>query len=74
MKYEDSRVKGIGKNTLRELEQLAMKASYALRLRGGIDVRGNDDIDFPEVHVYSIQAMLEYAYRLGREEAVEAKA
>ena len=53
---------------LKELEQIAMTASYSLNERGGIDMRHNDREDFPEIEISSIQAMLEDAYRLGLED------
>ena len=34
---------------LKELEQIAMTASYSLNERGGIDMRHNDREDFPEI-------------------------
>ena len=66
MKYEDSKVKGISKKTLRVLEQIAMEADYNLEMRGGIDGRNNDSEDFPEISICAIQAMLEKAYLLGK--------
>ena len=51
-----------------ELEKIAMTASYALKERGGIDMRHNDREDFPEIEIASIQVMLEDAYRLGLED------
>ena len=48
MKYEDSKVKGISRKTLRALEQIAMDADYGLELRGGIEGRNNDSEDFPK--------------------------
>ena len=56
----------LNKKTLKELERIAMRASYTLQQRGGIDGRSNDDEDFPEISVLAIQAMLEEAYNLGR--------
>ena len=66
MKYEDSKVKGISKKTLRALERIALEADYGLELRGGIEGRNNDSEDFPEVSIYAIQTMLEKAYLLGK--------
>lgn len=59
MKYENSKVKGIRKKTLRTLEQIALSASYALELRGGIEARNNDSEDFQDISVIAIQEMLE---------------
>ena len=68
MKYENSKVKGIDRKTLKTLEQIAMAASYALESRGGIEDRDNDDEDYIEISVNAIQTMLEKAYLLGKEE------
>ena len=69
MKYEDSKVKGISKKTLRALERISMEADYSLEMRGGIDGRSNDIEDFPEVSICAIQRMLEQAYLLGKADA-----
>ena len=53
---------------MEELEKIAMRASYTLKERGGIDMRHNDREDFPEIEIASIQVMLEDAYRLGLED------
>ena len=66
MKYENSKVEGISRETLKALEQIAMEASYSLAERGGIDCRNNDDEDFQELSIYAIQKMLEKAYLLGK--------
>ena len=58
----------LNKKTMKELERIAMKASLSLQQRGGIDGRMNDEEDFPEISIYSIQAMLEEAYNLGRKD------
>ena len=68
MKYENSKVKGIDRKTLKALEQIAMNASCALEMRGGIESRDNDEEDHIEVSVNAIQTMLEKAYLLGKEE------
>ncbi|MBR1685433.1 MAG: hypothetical protein IJ708_09885 [Clostridia bacterium] len=69
MKYEDSKVMDISKETLRALERIAMDADYGLELRGGIEGRSNDAEDFPEVSICAIQRMLEQAYLLGKADA-----
>lgn len=71
MKYEDSKVKGISRKTLKVLEQIAMAADYGLELRGGIEGRNNDSEDFPEVSINAIQAMLEKAYLLGKADGMK---
>ena len=53
---------------MKELEQIAMTASYSLKERGGIDMRHSDREDFQEIEISSIQVMLEDAYRLGLED------
>ena len=67
------KVDGISRQTMRELERIAMDASYPLKLRGGIEGRGGDSEDFFDCSVYSIQRMLEEAYRLGRADAKNEK-
>lgn len=69
MKYEYMKVEGISRETLRKLEQIAMKASYTLGERGGLEDRNNDSEDFQELSVWSIREMLEQAYLLGKGEA-----
>lgn len=71
MKYEDSKVYGITKMTLRALEQIALESSYSLMERGGIEGRNNDTEDFPEISICAIQAMLEKAYLLGKAHGYE---
>ena len=58
----------LNKATLKELERIAMRASYNLEKRGGIDGRMNDAEDFPEISIYSIATMLANAYRFGYDE------
>ena len=71
MKYEDSKVKGISRKTLKALERIALEASYSLEERGGIEGRNNDIEDFPEVSILAIQAMLEKAYLLGKADGMK---
>ena len=68
MKYEEKKVRGVGRERRRALEQIAMEAGVTLQERGGIEERGNDSEDFLEVSILGIQRMLEEAYRLGRED------
>lgn len=72
MRYEDSKVNGISRNTLRKLEQIALAADYGLEVRGGIESRDNDTEDFPEVSIRAIQVMLERAYLLGKADGAKA--
>ena len=71
MKYEDRKVKGISRKTLKALERIALEASYSLEERGGIEGRNNDIEDFPEVSILAIQAMLEKAYLLGKADGMK---
>ena len=73
MKYEESKASGLGRQTLRELEQIAMRASYSLEERGGIEGRDSDWEDFPDISVNAIQTMLEEAYRLGLRDGKQAR-
>lgn len=60
--------KKLSRKTLEALEQIALAADYGLKCRGDIQSRDNDSEDYPEVSIRAIQAMLENAYRLGRED------
>ena len=73
MKYAETKVEGISGKTLEALERIALEADYALEARGGIEVRYNDEEDFPEIGVYALQKMLERAYLLGKAEGRNAK-
>lgn len=57
-----------GTKTDKKLEQIAMTADFALKQRGGLDIRRNDSEDFIELSVWGIQDMLRKAYELGRKE------
>ena len=65
-KYMHKKGTGLNSDTLGALERIARDHCYSLELRGGIDVRSNDAEDFPRISVWSLQEMLEQAYRLGR--------
>lgn len=54
--------------TFIKLEKIALEASISLQNRGDIACRWNDEEDFPEIAITSIQGMLEAAYRLGKED------
>ena len=71
MKYSENKINGISKKELEALEKIAMAASYTLKERGGIDTRNNDEEDFPEIGINSLQTMLEEAYRLGKANATK---
>lgn len=56
----------MNKNIEKALEKIAMEESYSIEERGGLDSRNNDDEDFMEISVTSLQRMLKRAYELGR--------
>lgn len=57
------------KATKKKLEKIAMDACWVIKDRGGLDEHGCDSEDFIETSVWSIQAMLEKAYELGKAES-----
>lgn len=57
----------------KQLVEIAKKHSYSIETRGDLESRYNDDEDFIEVSVWSIQAMLEDAYELGRKDSKKNK-
>lgn len=59
----------ISKATLKALEKIAMQESATIEGRGGLERKWNDTEDFPEVAVWSIEAMLVAAYKLGKQAA-----
>ena len=52
----------------KKLEQIAMAYSIEIQERGGLDERRNDREDFPEISIWSIQQILEEAYKAGLED------
>ena len=63
----------ISKKTLKALEKIAMEQNAAIEARGGLERKWNDEMDFPEIAVWSIEEMLIAAYQLGRKDAREGK-
>ena len=53
----------------KQLIEIAKKNSYSIEERGDLKTRNSDSADFIEMSVWSIQAMLEEAYELGRKAA-----
>lgn len=43
------------------------KHSRAVKMRGNLERRNNDSDDFLDISVWSLQAMLEKSYELGRQ-------
>lgn len=57
----------------KQLVEIAKKHSYSIETRGDLESRHNDDEDFIEMSVWSIQAMLEEAYELGKKDGKKNK-
>lgn len=57
----------------KQLVEIAKKNSYSIETRGDLESRHNDDEDFIELSVWSIQAMIEEAYELGKKSAKASK-
>ena len=72
MKYERTKGSGLSPKTLRALEQIAMNESALIYNRGGLEVKMNDDLDFPEIYIANLARMLERAYKLGRDDTLKA--
>ena len=53
----------------KQLIEIAKKNSYSIETRGDLETRNSDSEDFIEMSVWSIQAMLEEAYELGKKAA-----
>ena len=51
----------------RQLLEIAKKHSATIAERGDLKERGSDSEDFLELSVWSLKAMLEEAYQLGRQ-------
>ena len=49
----------------KELLEIAKKYSYAVKVRGDLECRDNDEDDFIEVSVWSLEKIIEEAYKLG---------
>lgn len=69
MKYCETTGTGLSRKQLQRIENIAMSKSHEIGWRGGLDKRNNDTEDFPEISIWSIQAMLEAAYKAGLEDA-----
>lgn len=50
----------------KELLEIAKKNSFAVETRGDLESRCNDEDDFIEVSVWSLEKMLEEAYKAGQ--------
>lgn len=61
----------ISKKTMNALEKIAMEKSSVIENRGGLERKWNNEEDFPEIAIWSIEEMLIAAYNLGRQDAKE---
>ena len=53
----------------KQLLNIAKELSYAVEMRGDLDSRMNDEEDFIDIAVWTLQEMLERAYQLGLSDA-----
>ena len=73
MKYIDEKGSGLSRKQLKKLENIAMASSYEIGQRGGLDFRHCDAEDFPNIHIGSVQRMIERAYKAGLEDGKAGK-
>ena len=53
----------------KQLLNIAKELSYTVETRGDLDSRMNDEEDFIDIAVWTLQEMLERAYQLGLSDA-----
>ena len=53
----------------KRLLNIAKEFSYTVEMRGDLDSRMNDEEDFIDIAVWTLQEMLERAYQLGLSDA-----
>lgn len=53
----------------KQLIEIAKRNSYSIEERGDLETRNSDSEDFIEMSMWSIKAMLEEAYELGKKAA-----
>lgn len=53
----------------KQLLNIAKELSYTVEMRGDLDSRMNDEEDFIDISVWTLQEMLERAYQLGLSDA-----
>lgn len=56
----------INPKIMKKLERIAMDHSVSVERRGGLEIRDNDDDDYVELSVWSIQTIIAEAYILGK--------
>ena len=54
------------KKEAKKIEEIAKQYIYAIEARGGLEARNNDDEDFFETSVWSLEAALKAAYEAGK--------
>lgn len=60
---------GLNRKQLIRIQNIAMGQGIEILERGGLGAMNNDREDFPEISIWSIQRMLEFAYKAGLEDA-----
>ena len=68
-----AQVVGDGVDLIIPIATLAAQCMVTIEGRGGLEYRGNDEEDFVDVSVGSIEAALQMAYELGLKNAKEAR-
>lgn len=66
-------LKPMNKKLKKQLYQIAAQCMVTIEGRGDLECRGNDEEDFVDVSVGSIEAALQMAYELGLKDAKEAR-
>ena len=54
------------KKEAKQIEEIAKKYIYAIEERGGLEEKGNDEDDFFETSVWSLEAALKAAFEAGK--------
>ena len=54
------------KKEAKQIEEIAKKYIYAIEERGGLKEKGNDEDDFFETSVWSLEAALKAAFEAGK--------
>ena len=55
--------------SMKQLLNIAKELSYTVEMRGDLESRMNDEEDFIDIAVWTLQEMLERAYQLGLSDA-----
>ena len=62
-------MKAISEKLKKQLYEIAAQCMVTVEGRGDLEYRGNDEEDFVDVSVGSIEAALQMAYELGKKSA-----